>query len=66
MENITNRALISRLYSSVEEQLENANYDAISWSQWYHAIQGLTSPLKMVFVIIKMNQKVTNGGFTEF
>jgi hypothetical protein len=32
MENITNRALISRLYSSVEEQLENANYDAISWS----------------------------------
>tara|TARA_B110000483_G_scaffold81379_1_gene101170 strand:+ start:413 stop:889 length:477 start_codon:yes stop_codon:yes gene_type:complete len=66
MENITNRALISRLYSSAEEQLENANYNATSWSEWYHAVQGLTGPEKMVFVIVKMNQRITNGGFAEF
>lgn len=66
MENITNRALISRLYSSAERQLEDANYDATSWSEWYHAVQELTGPEKMVFVIVKMNQTVTNGGLAEF
>jgi hypothetical protein len=66
MENISNRALISRLYSSAEEQLEDANVDTETWSNWYQIVQELTDPEKMVYVIVKMNQTVTNGGFTEF
>ncbi len=66
MENISNRALISQLYSSAEQQLEDANFDIDSWSQWYQAVQGLTGPEKMVYVIVKLNQSVTNGGFVEF
>lgn len=66
MENISNRALISRLYSSAEEQLEGADFDPTSWSEWYQAVQALTTPEKMVYVIVKMNQTVTNGGFAEF
>jgi hypothetical protein len=66
MENISNRALISRLYSSADQQLEDANYDTESWSQWYEIVQGLTDPEKMVYVIVKLNQTVTNGGFAEF
>ena len=66
MENITNRALISRLYSSADQQLLAANYDTENWSQWYEAVQELTVPEKMVYVIVKMNQTVTNGGFVEF
>jgi hypothetical protein len=66
MENISNRALISRLYSSADQQLENANFDIESWSQWYHAVQELTGPEKMVYIIVKLNQTVTNGGFAEF
>ncbi|MFT6981443.1 MAG: hypothetical protein ACJAUD_000206 [Crocinitomicaceae bacterium] len=66
MENISNRALISRLYSSADQQLEDANYDTESWSQWYEVVQGLTDPEKMVYVIVKLNQTVTNGGFAEF
>jgi hypothetical protein len=66
MENISNRALIGRLYSSADQQLEDANYDHESWSQWYQVVQGLTGPEKMVYVIVKLNQTVTNGGFTEF
>jgi hypothetical protein len=66
MENISNRALISRLYSSADQQLEDANYDTESWSQWYEVVQGLTDPEKMVYVIVKLNQAVTNGGFSEF
>jgi hypothetical protein len=66
MEEISNRALISRLYSSADEHLEDANYDAESWSEWYQAVQGLTGPEKMVYVIVKLNQSVTNGGFAEF
>jgi len=66
MESISNRALISRLYSSADEQLEHANFDIESWSQWYEAVQKLTVPEKMVYVIVKMNQNVTGGGFTEF
>ena len=66
MENISNRALISRLYSSADQQLEDADFDAESWSQWYHAVQELTGPEKMVYVIVKLNQTVTNGGFAEF
>ena len=66
MENISNRALISRLYSSAEQQLEDANYDSENWSQWYEVVQRLTGPEKMVFVIVKLNQTVTNGGFSEF
>ncbi|MFT4738184.1 MAG: hypothetical protein ACI8QD_000182 [Cyclobacteriaceae bacterium] len=66
MENISNRALIGRLYSSADQQLEDANYDHENWSQWYQVVQGLTGPEKMVYVIVKLNQTVTNGGFTEF
>jgi hypothetical protein len=66
MENISNRALISRLYSSAGQQLEDADYDTESWSQWYEAVQQLTGPEKMVYVIVKLNQSVTNGGFAEF
>ena len=66
MDNISNRALISRLYSSANQQLEDAGYDTESWSQWYQFVQGLTGPEIMVYVIVKLNQTVTNGGFAEF
>jgi hypothetical protein len=66
MENISNRALISRLYSSADQQLEDANFNSESWSQWYQVVQGLTDPEKMVYVIVKLNQTVTNGGLAEF
>jgi len=66
MENISNRALISRLYSSAEQHLEDGNFDIESWSQWYQVVQGLTGPEKMVYVIVRLNQTVTNGGFAEF
>jgi hypothetical protein len=66
MESVSNRALISRLYSSAEHQLEDANYDNESWSQWYQVVQGLTGPEKMVYIIVKLNQTVTSGGFAEF
>ena len=66
MEEITNRALISRLYSSANRQVEDADFDIESWSQWYKVVQELTTPEKMVYVIVKMNQAVTNGGFAEF
>lgn len=66
MENISNRALISRLYSSADQQLEDANFDSENWSQWYAVVQGLTGPEKMVYVIVKLNKAVTNGGFAEF
>jgi hypothetical protein len=66
MENISNRALISRLYSSADRQLLDADYTTESWSPWYQVVQGLTDPEKMVFVIVKLNQTVTNGGFAEF
>lgn len=66
MENISNRALISRLFSSANQQLEAANFDVENWSQWYQVISGLTGPEKMVYVIVRLNQTVTNGGFAEF
>ena len=66
MENISNRALISRLYSSAEQQLDDANFDIESWSQWYQVVQELTGPEKMVYLIVKLNQTVTSGGFAEF
>ena len=66
MENISNRALISRLYSSADQQLEDANFDIESWSQWYEVVQGLTGPEKMVYIVVKLNQTVTKGGFAEF
>lgn len=66
MENISNRALISRLYSTAEQHLEDANFDTESWSEWYEVVQGLTGPEKMVYVIVKLNQTVTHGGFEEF
>jgi hypothetical protein len=66
MENISNRALISRLYSSAEQRLEDTEFNSESWSEWYKAVQELTDPEKMVYVIVKLNQKVTNGGFAEF
>ena len=66
MENLSNRALISRLYSSADQQLEDANFDNESWSEWYKAFQGMTGPEKMVYVIVKLNQSVTSGGFSEF
>ena len=66
MEKNSNRALISRLYSSAEGQLESTDFATNSWSEWYQAVQELTVPEKMVYIIVEMNQKVTNGGFTEF
>jgi hypothetical protein len=66
MENISNRALISRLYSSADQQLEDADFDHESWLQWYQVVQELTDPEKMVYVIVKLNQTVTSGGFAEF
>jgi len=66
MENISNRALISRLFKSAEDQLEMANLDGESWSASYDAVQELTVPEKMVYIIVKLNQAVTNGGFAEF
>ena len=66
MEDISNRALISRLYSSANQHLEDANFDIESWSKWYKTVQGLTDPEKMVYVIVKLNQTLTNGGFVEF
>lgn len=66
MNNISNRALISRLFRSAEEQLEDARLDGESWSKSYEAVQALTVPEKMVYIIVKLNQTVTNGGFVEF
>lgn len=66
MEKISNRALISRLYSSADQVIEAADFDPKNWSQWYQAVQELTGPEKMAYVIVKLNQKVTNGGFVEF
>ena len=66
MEKLSNRALISRLYSSADQQIEDANFDPKSWSQWYQAVQEMTGPEKMVYVIVKLNQTVTRGGFSEF
>ncbi|NEN22308.1 DMP19 family protein [Cryomorpha ignava] len=66
MENISNRALISRIYSTADQNLEDADFEAESWSQWYSAVQELPVPEKMVYVIVKLNQAVTHGGFTEF
>ena len=66
MENISNRALISRLYSSASQQIEGANINSENWSNWYAFVQGLTGPEKMVYVIVKLNQTVTSGGFSEF
>ena len=66
MENVSNRSLISRLYSAADRQLLEAAYDADSWSEWYIEVQKLTGPEKMVYVIVKLNQTVTNGGFAEF
>jgi hypothetical protein len=39
MENISNRALISRLYSTANQQLEDANFDTENWSEWYQVVQ---------------------------
>ena len=66
MEKISNRALIGRLFSSAEQQLEDINFDFENWSEWYKSVQGLTTPEKIVYVIVKLNQAVTSGGFTEF
>ena len=66
MGNLSNRALIARLYSSADQQIEDADFDSESWSEWYQTVQGLNTPEKMVYVIVKLNQTVTNGGFAEF
>ena len=66
MNQISNRALISRLYSSAEQTLESLSFDKKSWKEWYSCVQKLTAPEKMVYVIVKLNQTVTNGGFLEF
>jgi len=64
MDNLSNRALISRLFSSAEQQLENAEIE--NWSQSYRAVEELSVPEKISYIIVKLNQKVTNGGFSEF
>jgi hypothetical protein len=66
MEKISNRALISRLYSAANDQLEAANFDIENWKEWYQVVQKLTDPEKMVYLIVKLNQAVTNGGFEAF
>ena len=66
MNKISNRALISRLYSAAEDQLNEALFDMENWLEWYEAVQKLSDPEKMVYVIVKLNQSVTNGGFSEF
>lgn len=66
MENISNRALISRLYSSAEQRLEDTKFGSENWREWYKAVEALTDLEKMVYVVVKLNQKVTNGGFAEF
>lgn len=66
MEKISNRALISRLYHSANQQLEQAQFDLNNWSEWYQLVQGMTSPEKMVYVMVKLNQFVTDGGFANF
>ena len=66
MEEISNRALIGRLYSSSEQHIDDTDFDFENWSQWYNTVQGLTGPEKMVYVLVKLNQSVTTGGFKEF
>ena len=66
MENLSNRALISRLYSSAEERLKSTQVDLEHWSAWYDGVQDLTGAEKMVYVIIKLNQNVTSGGFIQY
>jgi len=66
MKTTTNRALISRLYSSANKHLEESNFNIENWSEWYQVVQGLTGPEKMVYVMVKLNQNVTSGGFLKF
>ena len=40
------------------------NFD--NWSGYYNAVQDLPTPEKIVYIIVKLNQSVTNGGFAEF
>ncbi|MFT4532854.1 MAG: hypothetical protein ACJA1A_000850 [Saprospiraceae bacterium] len=66
MEKISNRALISRLYTTANAQLAVSKFDIEKWSEWYQAVQELEGPEKMVYLIVKLNQTVTNGGFVGF
>ena len=66
MKNISSRAIISRLYTSANAQLAVSKFDIENWSQWYEVVQELDGPEKMVYIIVKLNQTVTNGGFVEF
>ena len=66
IETLTNRAIISRLYTSANAQLSLSDFNIENGSEWYSAVQGLDEPEKMVYIIVKMNQTVTNGGFVEF
>jgi hypothetical protein len=66
MQKLSNRAIISRLYTSANEQLATTDFDFDQWQDWYSTVQQLSDPEKMVYLIVKMNQAVTNGGFAEF
>lgn len=66
MEQISNRKLISQLYNAANQQLEATDFDSGNWSEWYQAVQSMDAPTKMVYLMVKMNQKITNGGFAEF
>ena len=66
MEEISNRTLISRLYNSAEQRLEDTDFDFKNWSEWYQIVQELTGPEKMVYVLVRLNQAVTKGGFQEY
>lgn len=66
MENISNRALISRLFKSAEDHVAMANLDGNNWEHSYSTVQELTVPEKMVYIIVKLNQAVTSGGFSNF
>jgi hypothetical protein len=66
MGNLSDRALISRLYTSAEERLSSMNVDFEDWQDWYEGVQALTGPEKMAYVIVKLNQNVTSGGFVQY
>ncbi len=66
MQNLSNRAIISRLYSAANQHLEAANINIDQWSNWYTSVQDLILPEKMVYVIVHLNKAVTEGGFEAF
>ena len=46
MEEISNRSLISRLYSSANKQLEIAKFDNQNWLKWYEIVHAKLVTIK--------------------